>query len=410
MENEISVKDILASFLEHKFFAVIVTFLSIIILYILYTFVAGYLGSSVYTSSFQFVEFAPYNINYFSNGESASIPVSKLEQIYADTEDKVITEEHFNEFLLNDLFHVELEQYYNLTSSVNVYTYEVELSINEITKSYDYSEKELTIKSDNFSTDLATFLYTERISRSISDIFNETYANTQSNIERLTLIESTIDVLEVKYAFYRNNYDSYKDYVDALRSEDYVNKIDYSKFTSSGELIKQTEFKMAELALLKYELYDELHDQRSSYDFGATSTTDFANKIEEKIKYLQQSIASEGNKGVRTYMENCLLYLNNMKIDLVVNVEAGNSYNPYVENNYDNLKTSISDSAETYQGVHNTASGLNNTDISPIIGHFDEIVPAKLVYIAIIVTSLMITASLLLIRLRKPTVVILHKR
>ncbi len=410
MENDINLRDVIRSFWTNKFFVVIVSILTIFALTIPILLLNRYFGYGTYTTTFEFAEFGSSNDSTYSNGVSISLSLHTLENIYSDTEEKVITEQDFNDFLLYDLLQVKVYHSYSVTNRVNIYSYAVSLNIDEISSNYEYSEDQLIEMSDDFSSKTAEFIYVNKISRSMLSIFEEAYSDTQSNIERLALLEYTIGALQPKLSMYSLYYDAYKEYLYSLPSGKYINNVTLTKLMPTGVTKKYVETSLDELGLLTSDLYYEFFVQKNSYDFGATNNTEFYSKINDNTLYLQQKRLSGGNSGITAYITNCLEYLDDMKNYLVANIESGSFYSPYIENDYDTIKTSVSTVTQSYQELHSASNGIDHEVNIALSGEYKVLMPKELSILIVAGLTVVFVFILVARKAKKPSVVILHKQ
>ncbi len=408
MENDISLSDVFRSFWDNKFFVIIVSTLTIFALASTIIILNRYLGHGTYTTTFEFAEFGSPSDSTYSNGVSISLSLHTLEEIYSETEEKVITEKDFSDFLLYDLLQVKVNHSYHTTSRVNIYSYTISLNIDEISSNYEYSEDQLIEMSDDFSSRTAEYVYVNKISRSMVSIFEEAYSDTQSNIERLALLEYTIGSLQPKLGMYSLYYDAYKDYLYSLPSGKYINDVTLTKLMPSGVTKKYVETSLDELGLLTSDLYYEFFVQRNSYDFGATNNTEFYSKINDNALYLQQKRLTGGNSGITGYITNCLEYLDDMKNYLVANIESGSSYSPYIENNYVAIQTSVSTIMQSYEELHSASNGIDHEVNIALSGNYKVLMPTWLSILVVTGLTGVFVFILVANKAKRPTVVILH--
>ncbi len=408
IEERIGIRDILYSFWDNKFLIILILITSAASLLYTYTFLIGTFGNSLHLTTFEIVEFAPSNSSHFYNGEPASVSIIAVESIYESMDDVQISREDFDEFILEDYLMVGVDHSYIAKDNLNVYTYMVALQIKDIMDDYSYSEKVLKDFAEELSNGVASFIYKERFPKQLDRILSDAYNTTESNIERLALLEYSLTTLEEKYTFYLANYTAYKSYAEDYDDGEYLNDIEYANFVNVGQLVKYYEERAIALYQLKTEVYAELLLLRSSYDFGATTADEFAAKIDESLTNAKLRALTINNAEIAKFNQLYMSYLENMKIDLIVSMETGLPYSAYSENTYDDMNTNTITVAYDFRQLRDILVGVDRTKSVSVEGDYYNILSASTVYIVIGAVSLILAGGYALMNAKKTSVVIVY--
>lgn len=401
MENELTIKDLYNKIVKSKGF--ILKAGSIILALLLLLFFVLYVVTSnkIYTSSFKYIEFAEYNETNFNNGEAADLMVEEIKGIYETSAQKTISVEHFQEFLENDLIQVTMNHSYNYNSLVNIYDYQLTLKIDDIIESYEYSENDLTTMQDTFTSDAATYVYNNKLSLSLLPMFEEAYANADSNIIRISLFQYTLNTLRVKYDFYHNNYEEFYNYITKSYSSDYTNIINKNEVNDIGEILTLSESEVATINLIQSELWHEKYDIKFAYDFEATNNSQFYSKIEYNLSQNRSKQVLADNTVAYWYFESNLNHLNNMKSDFSITLDSGKTYTPYTEYKYEDYKSGISTIVKNYDDIHSTSNGHENDANILLQGSYQSGISTIFILIAIFGVSVMVPVGLVIVGIKK---------